>query len=128
VSFQPPTDDAAPHYYGGQAIIEGVMMRGADTWALAVRRPSEDIYLERHPVSDFTRRYPIFKRPMLRGCFALFDAMSIGVKALSISAEQAVPEEEEPLDAKALGGTLAVAFVLVLLGLFLSRPRFLRRA
>ncbi len=112
MSFQPPTDDAAPHYYGGQAIIEGVMMRGADTWALAVRRPSEDIYLERHPVSDFTKRHPIFKRPMLRGCYALFDAMAIGVKALSRSAEQAIPEDEEPLDAKTLGGTLLAALVL----------------
>jgi uncharacterized protein YqhQ len=100
------------------------MMRGADSWAVAVRRPSEDIYVERRGISDFVQRHPIFRRPMLRGCYALFDAMAIGVKALSISAEQAVPEDEEPLDSKALSGTLAVAFLLFV-GIFIVLPNLM---
>jgi uncharacterized protein YqhQ len=112
---------AAPHYYGGQAVIEGVMMRGADTWAVAVRRPAGDIWVERHPVSDFAKRRPIWRRPMLRGCYALADAMAVGLKALSISAEHAVPEEEEPLNKKAIGGTLIVALVLFL-AIFIVLP------
>jgi uncharacterized protein YqhQ len=112
---------AAPHYYGGQAVIEGVMMRGADTWAIAVRRPTGDIYVERHPVSDFVKRHPIWRRPMLRGCFALADAMAIGIKALGISAEQAVPDEEPPLNKTAIGGTLIFAMILFV-GIFIILP------
>ncbi|MBW3561972.1 MAG: DUF1385 domain-containing protein [Actinobacteria bacterium] len=118
---QRPTDPAASHYYGGQAVIEGVMMRGADTWAVAVRRPAGDIYIERRAVSTAPTRYPILKRPMFRGVFALFDAMAIGVKALGISATQALPEEEEPLDGKALGGTMVVA-LLFFIGVFIVLP------
>ncbi len=65
-----PQAKAHPHYYGGQAVVEGVMMRGARTWAVAVRRPDGGVYVERHPVSDFPRRRPLFNKPMFRGMFA----------------------------------------------------------
>lgn len=116
----PQETQAHPHYYGGQAVVEGVMMRGARTWAVAVRRPSGDIYLERHPVSDFPERRPLFKKPMFRGMFALVDAMMIGTKALTISANQSV-EEEEQLSGKAMGGSLAVA-LLLFIGVFIVLP------
>ncbi len=115
---------AAPHYYGGQAVIEGVMMRGADTWAVAVRRPSGELYLERRAVSNFPARHPSFRRPLLRGVYALFDAMAIGVKALSISATQALPEDEEPVPRGAIGGGLALAAVLFV-GVFIILPNLL---
>ncbi|MGH3664563.1 MAG: DUF1385 domain-containing protein [Egibacteraceae bacterium] len=108
------------HYYGGQAVIEGVMMRGARTWAVAVRRPSGEIYLERHPVSDFPQRHPLFRRPMFRGMFALVDAMSIGTRALAISANQSV-EEEEQLSGGAMGGSLVLA-LLLFIGVFIVLP------
>jgi uncharacterized protein YqhQ len=124
-SISPPQGDgSAPHYYGGQAVVEGVMMRGQDTWAVAVRRPKGDIYLERHGVSDLPQRKPIWRKPMLRGCYALFDAMSVGVKALSISAQHAMDEEEEPLDGKLLGGTLLFA-LLLFIGIFIVLPNAL---
>jgi uncharacterized protein YqhQ len=113
---------AHPHYYGGQAVIEGVMMRGARTWAIAVRRPSGEVYLERHPVSDFPDRKPLFKRPLFRGMFALVDAMSIGTRALTISANQSV-EESEQLSGKQMGGSLAVA-LLLFVGVFIVLPNF----
>lgn len=125
MSGTPTTDapgekQAHPHYYGGQAVVEGVMMRGARTWAVAVRRPSGEIYLERHPVSDFPERRPLFKKPMFRGMFALVDAMTIGTRALTISANQSVPEEEQ-LSGKAMGGSLVVA-LLLFIGVFVVLP------
>ncbi|MBW3657128.1 MAG: DUF1385 domain-containing protein [Actinobacteria bacterium] len=112
----------APHYYGGQAVIEGVMMRGADIWAVAVRRPTGQIHIERHPVSDFPDRYPIFKKPLVRGVYALGDAMSIGMKALGISAEQALSEEdEEELPSVAMGASMLLA-LLVFVGIFILLP------
>jgi uncharacterized protein YqhQ len=110
----------APQYYGGQAVIEGVMMRGARVWALAVRRPDGDIYLERHPVSDFPERHPLFKKPMFRGMFGLVDALTIGTRALTISANQSV-EEEEQLSGRAMGGSLAFA-LLLFIGIFIVLP------
>ncbi len=107
-------------YYGGQAVIEGVMMRGSDVWAVAVRRPSGAIYLERHPVSDFPQRYPAFKRPLLRGMFGLVDALTIGTRALSISANESV-ERDEQLSGGALSGSLLMA-LLLFIGVFVVLP------
>jgi uncharacterized protein YqhQ len=112
----------SPHYYGGQAVIEGVMMRGARSWAVAVRRPSGDIYLERHLVSDFPQRRPLFRKPMLRGMFALVDALAIGTRALTISANQSVPEEEQ-LTSRQMGGSLVMA-LLLFIGVFIVLPNF----
>ncbi|QBI19127.1 DUF1385 domain-containing protein [Egibacter rhizosphaerae] len=109
-----------PHYYGGQALIEGVMMRGQSVWACAVRRPRGDIHVERHPVGDFPERHPLFKRPFIRGTYALVDALKIGTRALTISANQSV-EEEEQLSGKELGGSLFVALALVI-GVFVVLP------
>jgi uncharacterized protein YqhQ len=120
MSDTPEKTQAHPHYYGGQAVVEGVMMRGARTWAVAVRRPSGDIYLERHPVSDFPERKPLFKKPLFRGMFALVDAMTIGTRALTISANQSV-EEDQQLSGKAMGGSLALA-LLLFIGVFIVLP------
>jgi uncharacterized protein YqhQ len=114
--------EMAPHYYGGQAVVEGVMMRGADRWAVAVRRPTDDIHVECHPVPDFAERYPIFKKPMVRGVYALGDALSIGMKALGISAEQSLSEEEaDEMPSGAMGASMAVA-VLLFIGVFILLP------
>jgi uncharacterized protein YqhQ len=120
LSDQTEPQSAHPHYYGGQAVIEGVMMRGAQTWAVAVRRPNGEIYLERHPVSDFPNRRPIFKKPMFRGMYGLVDALTIGMRALTISANQAV-EEEEQLSKSQMGGSLIVA-LLLFIGVFIVLP------
>jgi uncharacterized protein YqhQ len=114
------TKAGPPAYYGGQAVIEGVMMRGQSTWAVAVRRPEGEIYLERHPVSDFPKRHPLFQKPMFRGMFGLVDALSIGTRALTISANQSV-EEEEQLSGKQMGGSLVVA-LLLFIGVFIVVP------
>ena len=109
------------HFYGGQAVVEGVMMRGAAVWAVAVRRPQGDIYLERHKVSDFPKRHPLFAKPLFRGMYALVDALTIGTKALMISAAQSVDEDEEELSSGAIGGSLALA-LLLFIGVFVVLP------
>ncbi len=117
----PDAMQMAPHYYGGQAVIEGVMMRGADRWAVAVRRPTGEIWLECHPVSTLPKRHRWLKWPMIRGCYALVDSLSIGMKALGISARQAAPEEEEELSPVASGASMALA-ALVFIGIFIFLP------
>lgn len=113
----------APHYYGGQAVIEGVMMRGSDRWAVAVRQPDESIWVECHHTSDQPNKRPWLKWPMIRGCYALVDSLTIGMKALGIAANRAMPEEEEEeeLSSAAVGISMAIAAV-VFIGLFIFLP------
>lgn len=115
--------EMAPHYYGGQAVIEGVMMRGRDRWAVAVKRPSGDIWLECHPTSTTPQDKPWLKWPMIRGCYALVDSLAIGMKALGISAERSFPEDEseEELSSVAMGGAMATA-ALLFVGVFILLP------
>ncbi|HMC37672.1 MAG TPA: hypothetical protein VKK30_07360, partial [Actinomycetota bacterium] len=101
----PPTPE---HFYGGQAVIEGVMMRGRDHWAIAVRRPDQTVHLESHDIDSVVRRFPFLGRPGLRGVIALGQAVSIGVRALSISANQSVRDEER-LTARQMAISVAVA-------------------
>jgi uncharacterized protein YqhQ len=112
--------DEALAYYGGQAVIEGVMMRGTDVWAVAVRRPSGEIYLERHLTSDLPRRVPLWQKPLFRGMFALVDALRVGTRALTISANESV-EEDEKLSSGEFGGSLLLA-MLVFVGVFVVLP------
>jgi uncharacterized protein YqhQ len=125
-----PPAEPHSHYYGGQAVIEGVMMRGARCWAVAARRPSGEIYLERHPTNDLPLRRPLWAKPMFRGMFGLVDALSIGTKALAISANQALDEDEQ-LSSSQLSGSLFLA-LLLFIGVFIALPNvglaFLGRA
>ncbi|MBI4728966.1 MAG: DUF1385 domain-containing protein [Acidobacteria bacterium] len=104
-------EKSQPLYYGGQAVLEGVMMRGADTWAVAVRRPSGDIYVERRPVRSLAARHPLFRKPLFRGVAALADSLSIGVRALATSAAQAADEEDQQLTPRQVGIAMAGALV-----------------
>jgi len=101
------TGKKQPFYYGGQAVLEGVMMRGQDAWAVAVRRPDGDIYVERRELAPLARRVPLFRLPFLRGVGVLADSLAIGVKALAISGNQAL-EEEEQLSNRQMGWSLGI--------------------
>lgn len=83
---------------GGQAVIEGVMMRGPEMVATAVREPSGEISVKTEKVSTITSRYPILKKPMLRGVIALGESLILGLKSLSYSAQRAGEEGEELSD------------------------------
>jgi uncharacterized protein YqhQ len=96
---------------GGQAVLEGVMMRGPTSWSVACRRPDDSIAVERHPLPTLAQRYPILKWPLLRGVLVLGESLAIGIRALMISANHAL-EEEEQLSDRQLGWTLAVSMAL----------------
>ncbi|HWI55149.1 MAG TPA: DUF1385 domain-containing protein [Desulfobacteria bacterium] len=113
--------------YGGQAVIEGVMMRGRDGLAVAVRKPDNEIIIEKNSISSITKKLPFLKWPLLRGTVALFESMIIGVRALVFSANQAFPaDEEEQLSSWELTLTIGVAMVLGIL-LFVVAPTSLAR-
>lgn len=80
---------------GGQAVIEGVMMRGPKLVSTAVREPSGEISVKTEQVSTITERYPILKKPMLRGVIALGESLILGLRSLSYSAKMAGEEGEE---------------------------------
>jgi Predicted metal-dependent enzyme len=105
---------------GGQAVIEGVMMRGSGCIATAVREPSGSITVKKEPLALVSERYPLLKKPMLRGVVALVESLVYGLKALSFSA-QASGEEEEQLTTREIVLTMAFAFGLAVL-LFVIIP------
>jgi uncharacterized protein YqhQ len=93
----PSTQTANPEaelLVGGQALIEGVMMRSPGAYGVAVRRPDGSLALQRGKVSSLARRYPVFKLPLLRGIGVLFQSLAIGIRALNFSAEQAIAAAE----------------------------------
>jgi uncharacterized protein YqhQ len=117
---------------GGQAVLEGVMMRGVSTWAVAVRKPlPEDappgalgeIEVTSEPLVSWAKRHRILRLPVIRGVVALGESLKIGFKALGISANAQLAEDE---DAEPIGGFvwgLTIAFSLVLaIGLFFVIP------
>jgi uncharacterized protein YqhQ len=109
---------------GGQAVIEGVMMRGVDWWSLAVRRPDDSIGVHEYPLVSYMKRYPVLKLPVLRGMVALLESLVIGVRALTVSANESLGEAEEELGKKEIGVTLLIAFAFAV-GLFFVAPLFL---
>ena len=107
-----------PRYMGGQAVVEGVMMRGESTWAVAVRTPEGEIDVEVHEAPDWAQKYA--KVPLVRGVMNLAESMALGMKALSWSANQQVPEEDR-VGSKAMGVTMAIALVFFA-GFFVVLP------
>ena len=105
---------------GGQAVIEGVMMRGFGKTATAVREPNGNIAIEVKPVNSIADRYPILKKPFLRGSVTLYESLVLGMKSLSYSAQMA-GEEDEQLSDREMAGTIALAIVLAA-GLFIAIP------
>ena len=105
---------------GGQAVIEGVMMRGFGKVATAVRAPSGNIEVEVKPVKSISDRYPILKKPFLRGSVSLIESLILGLQSLSYSARMA-GEEDEQLTDKEMAGTIILAIVLAS-GLFIAIP------
>lgn len=108
---------------GGQAVIEGVLMKGKNLWGLAVRRPTGDIFSENWPNSSRTERMP-YKLPFIRGVVVMCEMMATGFKALSRSAEVALEETQEELTYKDILLSVAIAIVAVG-GLFIALPLWL---
>lgn len=118
---------------GGQALIEGVMMRSPGAYGVAVRRPDGSIAFQRGKVASLARRYPFLKLPVLRGVAVLFQSLALGIRSLNFSAEQAMPETEKKAEATqddksnwAIAGSMAVglglgAVIFLLVPLWLTK-------
>ncbi len=151
VSASPSTNGAAPPRparqaagdapIGGQAVLEGVMMRGVSTWAVAVRKPSDEqmadggpdsqegakgeIEVTSEPLVSWSKRHRVYRLPVIRGVVALGESLSIGFKALGISANAQIPPDEQGEQKELGGGAWAgtVAFALLFaVGLFFLLP------
>src|SRR3954471_12044435 len=105
---------------GGQAVLEGVMMRGVSTWAVAVRKPAPDqdpdekiptgeIEVTSEPLVSWVKKHRAYRLPIIRGVVALAESLSIGFKALGISANAQMPEEEQEIGKGAWAGTVVFA-------------------
>jgi uncharacterized protein YqhQ len=106
---------------GGQAVIEGVMMRAPGAWSVAVRQPDESITARRDDLARLSERNRAARIPLVRGVLVLWESLSLGFRALSWSAEKAAGEEEKPLSKTEIGWTMGVAIVLFA-GLFILLP------
>ena len=122
---------------GGQAVLEGVMMRGVSTWAVAVRKPLPEemqgdgfdpeegahgeIEVTSFPLTSVMKRHRALRLPIIRGVVALVESMVIGFKALGISANAQLPEEEQEISGGMWAGTVVVALLLAV-GLFFVVP------
>src|SRR5512140_2988618 len=99
---------------GGQAVIEGVMMRAPRAMAIAVRRPTGEIVVRKEEMIPLSERYPVVKLPIVRGAVALFHSLIMGLTALNFSANEAMVEEDgteqKELSTWAMAGTMAFAF------------------
>jgi uncharacterized protein YqhQ len=122
---------------GGQAVLEGVMMRGVSTWAVAVRAPLPEqirpeglgraeaalgeIEVTSFPLVSWTKRHRVLRWPVIRGVVALVESLAIGFKALGISANAQLGEEEEDISSGMWAGTIVAALALAI-GLFFVVP------
>ncbi len=100
---------------GGQAVMEGVMMRAPHSYCTAVRKPDGEIITEEHPIHRMSEKYPLFKLPILRGLGSLGQSMMLGVKALKFSANAALDdpkaEKSTEISSKMMAANLAFSFL-----------------
>lgn len=113
-------DRPAQPSYGGQAVIEGVMMRGPRRMAVAVRRPDRSIVVREEEIVPWNERWPVLKLPIARGAAAVVESIALGLDAMMFSANQAAETEEDQLSRGEMTMTLLIAaglaiFLFVLL-------------
>jgi uncharacterized protein YqhQ len=112
---------------GGQAVLEGVMMRGVSTWAVAVRPPAQadgapsSLEVRTFPLRSLTGRRRAYRLPVIRGVVALVESLGIGLRALSISASAQLAEEEQEVSSGTWTVTVLLALVFAV-GLFFVVP------
>ena len=127
-----------PSGIGGQAVIEGVMMKNKDRYAVAVRKPDNEIVIENNEYHSIADKYKFFRLPIVRGIVAFVDSMSLGTKTLTYSASFYEEDEAEPskvekamgkvfkekAESVIMGITLVIAMILAV-GIFMILPWFL---
>jgi len=111
--------------YGGQAVIEGVMMRSPLKYAIAVRKPDKEIILKIGKLRTFSDKMRFLKWPIFRGIINLVESLVLGMKALTYSAEQATGEEEK-INSLEMFFTIVIAFALFIV-FFIALPTTMAR-
>jgi uncharacterized protein YqhQ len=126
IQMLPVLESGEETLVGGQAVMEGVMMRAPHSYCVAVRKPSGEIVTEQKPLARVSEKYPIFKLPILRGLGTLGHAMTLGVKALQFSANVAIGEiaEKEGEKPPELNGWMMAAPLAFSLLFFLFMYKF----
>jgi uncharacterized protein YqhQ len=108
---------------GGQAVLEGVMMRGISTWSVACRTPEGEIQVTSEPIVSWAKRHRLLRLPVVRGVVALGESLKIGFRALAISANAQLADGEEEEEIGGFTWGLTIVFSLVLaIGLFFVVP------
>ncbi len=108
---------------GGQAVLEGVMMRGVSTWALAVKKPDGTVEVTSEPVVSWAKSHRVLRLPVIRGVVALVESLKLGFRAMRIAANSQITEEDEIEEIGGLAWTLTVIGALLLaVGLFFVIP------
>ncbi len=109
------------YHYGGQAVIEGVMMRGRQHMAVAVRKPNGEIVIHSEPLVSKFHKSRVLQWPFLRGIGVLVDTLLLGIRSLLFSADIALGEEDVEFSGPIAWGTIAISFALAI-GLFFVLP------
>ncbi|HVF12198.1 MAG TPA: DUF1385 domain-containing protein [Actinomycetota bacterium] len=117
---------AAKPSIGGQAVMEGVMMRGPVSWAVAVRKPDSDIAVQAFSLPGVQERSPWLKWPFFRGVYVLVESLTIGMRALKISASYALEDEAEGDADKAVGWSMGFALIFFT-ALFIAIPALISK-
>jgi len=108
---------------GGQAVIEGVMMRSLTGYSVAVRQPDGGVAIKKDKLVSITAKYPLLKTPVLRGSIVLIQSLILGIRALNYSAAVSTEGEEggQEISNWAIAGSIAMALLLAV-GLFILAP------
>jgi uncharacterized protein YqhQ len=110
-------------YYGGQAVIEGVMIRGPSSMAIACRRPEGDIVVRDQPLGGVYTG-PVRRVPLVRGIIVMWETLALGVRALIFSSNVAMGQEENEINSRALWMTAFASMALVA-AIFFAGPLLL---
>jgi len=108
-------------HIGGQAVLEGVMMRGKHNWAIAVRKPDGDIHVEDHELKTAVTEHPWLGKPIIRGIWGFYETIVLAMKAFEVSASYAGETEEEQLSAKEISFAMILGVGMAIL-LFIILP------
>jgi uncharacterized protein YqhQ len=108
---------------GGQAVLEGVMMRGVSTWSVAVRRPDRGIEVRSEPLVSWAKRHRVLRLPVVRGVVALAESLKIGFRAMQLAANAQLAGEDDHQEVSRGAWAVAVVGALVIaIGLFFVVP------
>jgi len=109
---------------GGQAVIEGVMMKSPKNWTVAVRDPKGEIHIKKEKLTELPR---FLKLPLIRGVVALVQALGLGIQAIEYSASKAYEEEDEKGIGKITMSLTILASILLSVGLFIFLPLYITK-